>query len=1374
MRALTLRRGMARVQAGAPSPGDVAALLRPPFFHVHVARRLACSLTNPLPHRSFSLTFKRRSAHIKRPTLAQSIFIGEAIFLSGRRVYLSASAKRRKSSGVEGVVACDIIVSEVADRVMQGAPLHFRQAVLDGFSPVVPGCFLSHGGDRPTLVAALKSCRLPPAAGRELAEQGADELDGARRRTHAFVRELWNEAAKRGLIVGSDGIQWRSAASTVTQAFLSEVPENAALEVKSASAAGVGSAVVTTEAAAEAPTWRSVGLWLTPEAEVCGDGRRFSQDDFADFVPAYWRAQLARVDRSEALRLIGQLGGDDSIGYLRSKANDNVSSVLEKVFAWREAMPSCVLLVQLGDFFEVWGSDAVMLVQWCGLNPMARKPRAGFPATATQLQQALDGLTRAELSVAVVVQTGQPGIGKQHRVLRQVVTPGAPTYLYGHELKGGMSEASTEFSEGRPYIAMRLRTDGLLYAELRPFRREIRFRENVTPEGVEALLASNDGIAGPVFVDGARGSFKQTDRWPWFPKNRKWLGLPTQAQDSQFLDACCQALCDTLQVPVHPEFQRVRLDSGGALQPLSLSTARNLGVLPRDGIPPLVEHMLGKDAPASSKRVLRRWLLAPRSAKVVGEMRKLLRALLDNDALVLPPLQRVPSVAKVVAYVTADAATERLFRDLRSCCEDVRAVLHNERAGTLVEPLLAVVASDLGEVAIDGARLAEDLDAVIELIDATIHDEAIQDEAAVGLPAVGDAATQRVVERFFEANEVFRGVASQAQEAIAGVYSEVAACKAELCQALGEGLEGVPAQSKDVLKYNSFDNDVCFIKKPAQLRAVGATDRRGKTKKDRFTTPRLRDATAAYLAATRAAGAAVLDALRELCRALQPSLAVLRCAVATAELLLAAHRHAAHANGRGWGLPTLSASADLLFAVRVTPYWLHVDAVPSHVRLDARGALATGPNMSGKSTLMRALGAAALLANCGFMSPCQGIVPTYRQVFFLAAEGDRPDEGVSAFGQEAQLSAALLRRTCGRSLALVDEFGRGTEPVAACASVGALVEELAQRGTQFVVATHLHGVADMLLQLPEGRERPALWRMGVAAREAAERPRWTYALEEGICRESYAWLTLGQFGWSKTALSRFHRLMRILGDGKVAEATAEVDREKAPNPDAVLEAFGDVDVDMAPTDALPEASSLAFLGSTASDAAPWDAAALSNVASGVAQAICEVAGCLPEAVLRLRPRDSPPAALSAGAAVLYVLQLRDGRLYVGQTDYLQGRLKAHLSRFGAELALVLVARVTRGAGGAGGTADARLAESALQRRLLREGAKMVSVNDAAHSHFSTTRGPAGYPATNDHAMAMTGDLAAESRRLRETAEYLQRLADQLDSLPQTGGAIHPR
>ncbi|CAE7249743.1 MSH1 [Symbiodinium sp. CCMP2592] len=815
----------------------------------------------------------------------------------------------------------------------------------------------------------------------------------------------------------------------------------------------------------------------------------------------------------------------------------------------------------------------------------ARKARAGFPVNAANLQQTLDYLTRADLSAAVFVQTQED---KTTRVLRQVVTPGAPTYIYGHELG---KDVSAEFSEGRPYIALRLRIDGLLFAEIRPFRREVRFREDVTPEAVEALLADREGAAWPVFVDGTRRSFIQANKWKWFPKQRKWMSLPSEVRDEHFLDQCCRDLCQMLKLQQDPPFVRVRLDTRGALEPLTLSTAKNLGVLKRDGVPSLVAAALPLEAPASARRLLKRWLLAPRCEETVHAMRQLLAVFLSSQAISLPALSRVPPVAKVIAYITARTASERLFRDVAESAEGIQSILDEERYGPLWPPVLKIVAADTGS-AFTREALQEDLADVRQVIQRWLHDPSTPDEPGVQCEVSEDADTQRAVDRYFEANENFRGVASQEQEHVFDAYSRLQRCRADLLEALKNGLH---PEHRDALVYHPFDNDLCFKQKPPG-ESRGAIDRKGKAKKDRYTTQELQAAHTAYLAAAKAAENAVQQALQLLCVELSSHVETLRGTICAAEVLLLAYNHAAHAAGRGWTLPEIS---DNSLSCTLFPYWMHPsDAVFSHVALGARGAIATGPNMSGKSTLMRAIGASALLSSCGFLVPCLrgGAIPRYRQVSFVSAEGDRPAEGVSAFGQEALVSATVLRRAGPRTLALVDEFGRGTEPRAAKAAVCALIEELLARDSQFVVATHLHEIADEDFSLPDRKLRPASWRMGV--RQTADGAlQWTYKLEEGVCRDSFAGETLRHFGWEEEALGRFYRHM-----GRYMEPTSK-DPQQASGLQP-SEGLGEEAVAL-PTELSTEISSMM--------------AALDDS----------------EPPLRLGPTDAPPAKLSAGKAALY-------------------------------------------------------------------------------------------------------------------------------------------
>ncbi|CAM9620725.1 unnamed protein product [Sphacelaria rigidula] len=63
-----------------------------------------------------------------------------------------------------------------------------------------------------------------------------------------------------------------------------------------------------------------------------------------------------------------------------------------------------VLLTRVGEFYETYGVDAVMMMQHAGLNKMGQEIRAGCPRK--NVQQTLDGLTGAGLTVAVYEEVG--------------------------------------------------------------------------------------------------------------------------------------------------------------------------------------------------------------------------------------------------------------------------------------------------------------------------------------------------------------------------------------------------------------------------------------------------------------------------------------------------------------------------------------------------------------------------------------------------------------------------------------------------------------------------------------------------------------------------------------------------------------------------------------------------------------------------------------------------------------------------------------------------------------------------------------------------------------------------------------------------------
>jgi DNA mismatch repair ATPase MutS/predicted GIY-YIG superfamily endonuclease len=174
------------------------------------------------------------------------------------------------------------------------------------------------------------------------------------------------------------------------------------------------------------------------------------------------------------------------------------------------------------------------------------------------------------------------------------------------------------------------------------------------------------------------------------------------------------------------------------------------------------------------------------------------------------------------------------------------------------------------------------------------------------------------------------------------------------------------------------------------------------------------------------------------------------------------YMHAESSIRKGWSLPSTTSDGCSIID-QVWPYWLELNrpAVANTVTLtDGHTAILTAPNMSGKSTLIRSIGAAILLGNAGLMAPCKSAtVQEISDLIIVSPAGDRPSEGLSAFAAEADAMASAIKHSNSDNsvLLLVDEFGRGTSGRDAAALTTAVIKWLAQRNNVACVwATHLH------------------------------------------------------------------------------------------------------------------------------------------------------------------------------------------------------------------------------------------------------------------------------------------------------------------------------
>ncbi|MGE0322325.1 MAG: DNA mismatch repair protein MutS [Polyangiaceae bacterium] len=258
--------------------------------------------------------------------------------------------------------------------------------------------------------------------------------------------------------------------------------------------------------------------------------------------------------------------------------------------------------------------------------------------------------------------------------------------------------------------------------------------------------------------------------------------------------------------------------------------------------------------------------------------------------------------------------------------------------------------------------------------------------------------------------------------------------------------------------------------------------------------------------------------------------------------------------------------------------------VPNDVSLDAereRLWIVTGPNMAGKSTLLRQVALISILAQLGSFVPAKrariGLVD---RVLSRVGASDNLARGESTFMVEMRETADILRSATDRSLVILDEIGRGTSTFDGLAIAWAVAEHLDEAiGCRALFATHYHELTEL------GQNSEHVANHSVSARELDGDIVFLHRLVSGAASRSYGIAVAKLAGIPEAVLGRARGLLESFESGQ-REATAgdapmpkkhrarpQLDLFAAPEPDAkgheVLDTLRNVDVDrLTPLDAL--------------------------------------------------------------------------------------------------------------------------------------------------------------------------------------------------------------
>jgi DNA mismatch repair protein MutS len=200
--------------------------------------------------------------------------------------------------------------------------------------------------------------------------------------------------------------------------------------------------------------------------------------------------------------------------------------------------------------------------------------------------------------------------------------------------------------------------------------------------------------------------------------------------------------------------------------------------------------------------------------------------------------------------------------------------------------------------------------------------------------------------------------------------------------------------------------------------------------------------------------------------------------------------------------------------------------IPNDVQFDLSGRvlLVTGPNMAGKSTILRQIGLCVVLAQMGAFVPArQARIGVVDRLFTRVGASDNLARGQSTFMVEMSETSAILHNATARSLVLLDEIGRGTSTYDGVAIAWAVTEYLHDRvGCKTMFATHYHE----LMQLPERLQHAR--NFNVVVREQGDKVIFLHRLEAGGTDRSYGIHVAQLAGLPGMVISRAGEILRTL------------------------------------------------------------------------------------------------------------------------------------------------------------------------------------------------------------------------------------------------------
>lgn len=791
----------------------------------------------------------------------------------------------------------------------------------------------------------------------------------------------------------------------------------------------------------------------------------------------------------------------------------------------KEQVPDALLFFRLGDFYEMFGDDALVASKELEITLTGRgqgekrSPMCGVPHHSVQPH--ISKLISRGFKVAICEQTEDPALAKGivKRDVVKIITPG--TILE----ESMLSEKSNNF-----LMALAFAGDKASLAFMDASTGEFRAldidggdRERLLMDEIERVAPAEVLVSGDAIENNGRlKAFLEAKGVPFTPYNMKDIfdvqlarekllrhfslsSLEAFGFNGTELSLCAASavidyLKDTQKVPLHHinSIRKYRTDNFMYIDPATRHNLELVQTIRDRSFQGSLLWILDRTLTPMGARLLRSWILFPlREKKHIEERLDAVEELFGSQLLrrdMEDALKDIRDIERLTGKISSSSANAR---DLSALKESLAKL-----------PGLKAMLSKCASARIKGLGDLKDMSEVFSLIDSAIADDPPFTLKDGGLIKKGYSA---------ELDEL-KDASLKGKEWISGLEEEerrrtgIKSLKVGYTKVFGYYIE----VSSSNLKFVPQD----YIRKQTLVNC------------ERFITPDLKDKESMILNAQDRSVEmeySIFCQVRDKAAEFSSDLQKVASCIAEADALLSLASVAASEN---YVKPTLTPGPSPLTGRGEQNALIIKDGrhpvaektlgqhlfVPNDTLMDesSRFLLITGPNMAGKSTYMRQVALIVLLAQIGSFVPASSAqVPVVDRIFTRVGAFDDLYAGQSTFMVEMLETANILNNATKDSLIVIDEIGRGTATFDGMSIAKAVAEHMHVKiGARTLFATHYHE----LTSLPD--KFKGIKNVNVSVKDKGEDIIFLHKIVDGPADKSYGIHVAKLAGLPQSVVSR--------------------------------------------------------------------------------------------------------------------------------------------------------------------------------------------------------------------------------------------------------------